>query len=156
NQLARKVRVQVENLERRDAPSANPFTPGDLVVYRTGDGSAAITSAATAIYVAEYTPSGALVQSIALPTVVTGSNNPLTTSGQAPSEGMMLLSANGQKLVLPGYVALPGLAGVASSASTTAAVNISGASNASPIVITSTSAPASAAQVTVAGVGGNT
>src|SRR6476646_382680 len=34
------------------------FTPGDLVVYRVGDGSASLTGIATAVFLDEYTPAG--------------------------------------------------------------------------------------------------
>jgi len=47
---------------------ASSITPGNLVIYRVGDGSAALGTAATAVFLDEYTPLGTLVQSIALPT----------------------------------------------------------------------------------------
>jgi hypothetical protein len=90
------------------------FTPGDVVVYRTGTGSAALSSASTAVFLDEYTPSGTLVQSIALPTTTSGSNNPLTASGSATSEGELTLSSNGQNLLLTGYDATTGVASIAS------------------------------------------
>ena len=43
-----------------------PFTTGNLVLVRVGDGAAALTNAATPVFVEEYTPAGALVQSILL------------------------------------------------------------------------------------------
>src|ERR1043166_9690103 len=55
-----------------------PFTSGNLVVYRVGDGSAPLSANAAAVFVDEYTPAGVLVQSITLPTAVNGSNKRLT------------------------------------------------------------------------------
>lgn len=97
------------------------INPGNLVVVRIGDGAAALTNAAQAVFLDEYTTSGTLVQSIAMPTVVSGSNLPLTNSGTATSEGFLTLSANGQYLVSGGYGTSPGTASVAST--TSAAVN---------------------------------
>lgn len=50
------------------------FTPGNLVVVRIGDGSAALTSAGTAVFLDEYTPAGVFVQAVAMPTAVNGAN----------------------------------------------------------------------------------
>ena len=47
-----------------------PFASGNLVVVRVGAGATALTSAAQQVFVNEYTPTGALVQSIALPTLL--------------------------------------------------------------------------------------
>ena len=93
---------------------ASSFTPGNIVVIRLGDGTAALTSAATPVFLDEYSPTGTLVQSIALPTSVSGSNRILTMSGTATSEGSLTLSANGQYLVLTGYDAATGLVSVSS------------------------------------------
>jgi PEP-CTERM motif len=121
--------------------SAAPFTAGDLVVYRTGTGSAALTSAATAVFVDEYTPSGTLVQSIPMPTSVSGSQLRLTASGTATSEGYLNLSTNDQYITLTGYNAAVGASGVASSSTTggSAVVRVVGRIDASGNVDTSTS-----------------
>lgn len=97
------------------------FTPGNIVVYRVGDGAAALGSTATAVFLDEYTPAGALVQSIAMPTAVVGSNRRLTASGSATSEGFLSLTSNGQYLAVPGYDAALGTAAVAGT--TSASVN---------------------------------
>jgi hypothetical protein len=91
---------------------ASAFTPGNLVVVRVGDGSAALGSAATAVFLDEYSPSGTLVQTIALPT---SASDALTNSGSATSEGALSLSSNGQYLVQAGYRAVPGTTGVVGS-----------------------------------------
>jgi hypothetical protein len=94
------------------------FTPGNLVVLRVGSGSATPSSAATAVFLDEYTPGGTLVQSIALPTTANGNNHVLTLSGTAGSEGALVLSANGQYLSFAGYDAGPGVAKVSSDSTT--------------------------------------
>src|SRR5262245_28648646 len=79
------------------------FTPDDLVIYRVGDGSTVLTNTGNPVCLDEYTTTGTLVQSIALPTTASGSNNPLIASGTATTEGMLTLSADGQYLILTGY-----------------------------------------------------
>jgi len=95
------------------------FTVGNIVVYRVGDGSAALGTTATAVFLDEYTPGGALVQSISMPTAVVGSNRRLTASGSATTEGFLTLTSNGQYLAVPGYDAALGTAAVAGTASAT-------------------------------------
>jgi hypothetical protein len=97
------------------------FTPGNLVVYRLGDGTSALSGAATAAFLDEYTTGGTLVQSLPLPTTVSGSNQPLTNSGSATSEGALARSADGRYLTFAGYGAAPGTASIASSTSATTA-----------------------------------
>ncbi len=108
------------------AAHAVAFTPGNIVVERIGTGSAALTSVSTAVFLDEYTPTGlatqATVQSLALPTAVSGSNNPLSNSGSAASEGGLSLSADGQYLLVAGYAVAPGTASVASSSTTVAPI----------------------------------
>src|SRR4051794_4254196 len=65
---------------------AAAITPGDLVIYRVGDGSAALSANATAVFLDEYTQAGALVQSIPLPS--TGANA-LTAVGNSGTEGII-------------------------------------------------------------------
>src|SRR5262249_33876816 len=60
---------------------------------------------------------GAFVQTISLPTAVSGSNNPLTTSGVATSEGYLNLTTNEQYLVMAGYGVAPGQSSIASTTS---------------------------------------
>ncbi len=104
------------------APAAlAQITPGNLLVSRVGDGVAPLTSAAQARFLDEYTPAGVFVQTIALPTAVSGSNRELTDSGTATSNGFLSQSADGRYIVTAGYGAIPGTAGV--TGSTSAAVN---------------------------------
>jgi hypothetical protein len=87
------------------AALAAEFSVGDLVVTQIGaTGSAtALTSKGTATFLDEISTSGASVQTVALPTTSSGSNNPLTLGGTAGSEGELSLSANGQYLAVAGY-----------------------------------------------------
>src|SRR5262245_17262785 len=79
------------------------FTPGNLVVYRVGDGPAALASSGTAVFLDEYTTAGVLVQTIAVPTATVGSQRRLVCSGTATSEGFLTRSADGQYVVFTGY-----------------------------------------------------
>ena len=97
------------------------FTPGNIVVYRVGDGSAALGSSAAAVFLDEYTTAGVKVNTYALPTNDVGSNQTLTAAGSATSEGELTRSADGQFLVLTGYDAGVGTANLA--ATTSASVN---------------------------------
>ncbi|CRK55993.1 Alkaline phosphatase [Alloactinosynnema sp. L-07] len=103
------------------AATAAAFSPGDIVVARVGTGDAALTNAATPVFLDEFTPDGTLVRTVALPTAGSGANRRVTTSGSATSEGGLSLSQDGRYLTLGGYDADPGTASIASS--TTAAVN---------------------------------
>lgn len=94
---------------------AASFSPNNLVVERVGSGSAALVSgAATAVFLDEYTKTGTLVQSVAMPGGTT-----LTASSSASSEGLINRSADGQSLLITGYNAAPGTASVASTTSST-------------------------------------
>ena len=64
--------------------SAAAFTPGNIVVYRVGDGAAALAGTGTAVFLDEYTPAGVLVQSIAMPTTTSGAHRRLVSSGSRP------------------------------------------------------------------------
>jgi hypothetical protein len=75
-----------------------PFTAGNIVVYRVGDGSTTLSGMVTGVYLDEYTPSGTLVQSIPMP--VTGKK--LTMLGRNEG-GYLTLSNNGKYLVIPGW-----------------------------------------------------
>ncbi|CAN5759732.1 hypothetical protein BH10CHL1_BH10CHL1_25680 [soil metagenome] len=98
---------------------AAPLTPGNLVVLRLGDGSTALSSAAAPVFLDEFTPTGTLVQTLAMPTAVNGANRSLTNSGSAGSEGALARSADLRYLTLAGYDAAPGVAAVVGTASAT-------------------------------------
>ena len=91
------------------SPNAADFITGNIVIYRVGDGSAALSgTTATAVFLDEYTPAGVLVRSIALPTADSGANQTLTAAGTATTEGMLQLSTDGHYLMFSGYDAAPG------------------------------------------------
>jgi hypothetical protein len=93
------------------------IAPGNLVVLRVGNGVNPLSSAAQAMFLDEYTPNGALVQTLALPTTANGNQLPIACSGSASSEGNLQLSPDGRWLTCTGYASAPGLASVASTAS---------------------------------------
>ena len=108
-------RLALTLLEQRETPAA--FAPGDVVVYRVGTGATLTAGAATAAFLDEYSPTGTLVQSIALPTANSGSNLALTASGtQAGTtilgDGSLTDSTDGRYLLAVGYNATPGTTGV--------------------------------------------
>ncbi|MGY2893932.1 beta strand repeat-containing protein [Deinococcus sp. UYEF24] len=110
----------------------------NVTVYQVGDGSAALTSTATAVFLKTFkSDTGAAVSSVALPTTTTGSNKPLTASGTATSEGLLSTSTDGNYLVLTGYAATPGTASVLGSTSASLA-RVIGRVNAAGTVDTST------------------
>ena len=100
---------------------AAPFSPGNVVVYRVGDiGGSPLVNTGAPVYLDEFTPTGVLVQSLAMPTVASTPHNALIASGTATSEGMLSRTADGRALVLTGYNrALGGTGSLASTASNT-------------------------------------
>src|SRR6476646_5439911 len=72
----------------QSAKAANPFTAGNIVIYRVGSGSGSLLNTGNPVFLDEYTPAGALVQSIQLPTDPVGSNRRFIASGTATSEGL--------------------------------------------------------------------
>ncbi len=82
---------------------AAPFTPGNIVVYRVGDGVGSLVNTGNAVFIDEYTPNGVLVQSIALPESSNGTVKGIVASGIATSEGTITLSGDGKYLVVTGY-----------------------------------------------------
>ena len=93
---------------------AGNFTPGNIVILRVGSGLTTLSNASTAVYLDEYTVTGTLVQSIAVPAAVSGSNHALTLSGSAATEGELTLSPGGQYVTFTGFDTVPGYAGVSS------------------------------------------
>jgi len=89
---------------------AGIFGSGNLVIERVGDGTATLSSAATAVTVIEMNKSGATQQTLSLPT--SGSTQ-VTDSGSATSNGY--LNVYNGLLAVSGYNAASGTASVASS-----------------------------------------
>ncbi|HMQ04014.1 MAG TPA: Ig-like domain repeat protein [Pyrinomonadaceae bacterium] len=99
------------NAERKfsigDVPMAS-FVPGNLVIFRVGTGAMGLNTNATPVFLDEYTTTGTFVQSIAMPTTVSGANKRLTASGTATSEGCLSRSPDGRYVALAGYDAAVG------------------------------------------------
>ncbi|AFD24571.1 beta strand repeat-containing protein [Deinococcus gobiensis] len=94
-------------------------TAPNVVVYRVGDGSAALSSVGTAVFLDTFkTDTGALLRTLAMPTATSGTNRALVASGSATSEGLLTRSADGRYLLVPGYGAAVGTASVAGTAAT--------------------------------------
>ncbi len=74
------------------------FTPGNIVVFRAGNG-VALSNLGNPIFLDEYTTAGSLVQSVSLPTTTSGANRQCVTAGTATSEGLISLSTDGQYIV---------------------------------------------------------
>ena len=105
------------------ANAQTAFTAGNIVVLRVGDGTNALTNKGNAVFLDEYDPiSKSKIQSIALPTTVVGTNNPLLLSGTAGSEGALSRSLDGQYLALAGYSTTVGGSTVSLSTTTGTAV----------------------------------
>jgi hypothetical protein len=84
------------------------FTSGNLVVYRIGDGSGALTNTGNRVFLDEYTTGGSLVQSIAMPTNWFGASAPLL-GANGTSEGFITLSVDGRFVLVTGYAGTLGL-----------------------------------------------
>lgn len=78
-----------------------------------GDGSAALTTGATAVTLQRRLIStGILVSSLPMPIAASGANQPFTLGGTASADGSLTLSTNRRTLALAGYAATPGTASV--------------------------------------------
>src|SRR5207253_4442920 len=69
--------------------------PGDLLIYRVGDGSTALGTTSAPVTIDEYTTAGAFVTSYALPS---SGGSALTAVGNATTEGIMSRSIDGTKI----------------------------------------------------------
>ena len=94
-----------------------PFTPGNLVVYtieRLTSGN--LSTAATPVFLREFNPNAtgaqALIQTIPIDASNTSTTFALTASGTAPSDGQLLLSADGTIVTFAGYNVNAGAASV--------------------------------------------
>lgn len=76
------------------------FTPGNLVVVRVGSTDSVLANRSREVFLEEYSPTGTLVQTIAIPHSGT---DKLTIQGTASLEGTLSLSQNKAFLVFGGY-----------------------------------------------------
>ncbi|HVU35449.1 MAG TPA: MBG domain-containing protein [Opitutaceae bacterium] len=102
-------------------PLPKPFTAGNIVVVRVGSGAGSLVSSGNPVFLDEFTPDGALVQSIEVPSAADGNNEPLILGGTATTEGGLTRSADRRFLALAGYATVPG--GPSLSGTTSTAVN---------------------------------
>jgi uncharacterized repeat protein (TIGR01451 family) len=96
----------VQVLESRALLAA--FGSGNVVVYRVGTGTGNLVNTGNSVFLDEFSPSGALVQSLAMPSSDpdgAGPGRALVASGVATSEGGLSRSGDGRFLLIPGYAA---------------------------------------------------
>jgi len=94
------------------------FAPGNIVVSRVGDGTAALSNASAQVQLVEYTVTGVatgVVVTLPVTTAGTAGNRACTNSGSSTTEGIMTLSYDGRYLVHTGYDAIPGVVGISTS-----------------------------------------
>lgn len=90
------------------AAHSSAFGSGNVVVYRVGDGTTAISDTGTKVFLDEYSPSGGSpIQTIELPS----SSAVNLIAGASRSEGMLTRSADGRFLLLTGYQSTLGVFG---------------------------------------------
>lgn len=95
------------------APDLAMVAPVTFMVVRVGDGQAALTSAAQAVFIEKKKLDGTAVGNpIALPIAANGNTRAFTLSGTSTSEGYLSHSDTGSCVVLGGYDAAPGTAAV--------------------------------------------
>lgn len=83
---------------------AAPITPGNLVIFRAGSGTNSLSSTTgNDVILDERTPTGTLVQSIAI--TATGAGTKLITAGGATAEGALSISPDGRYVTFGGYSA---------------------------------------------------
>jgi len=99
------------------AGMAGPFTAGNIVVTQIGDGTAALGTASTAVFMVELTPAGAVVQSIPMPVAAAGANRALTVRGSSTSTGHLARSVDGRFLTMAGFDSVPGVTPISSTTS---------------------------------------
>lgn len=114
------------------------ITQGDVVVVRIGDGSTALSANTAPVFLDEYTTSGSFVQTIAMPTSVSGLDLALTMSGNATAEGDLTISPDNQYLALTGFNFGTGVISPATTAATVVARSVGIVTVSSGAVNTST------------------
>ncbi len=108
----------LDNATSGDIIVLPPFTAGNLVVERMEG----LSNSGTVVSCVEYDTSGTLMQTITLPNATNRpSANPfnLMDSGSATSNGQLTRSADGTKIVMPGYNGTNNEASIAGSSAAT-------------------------------------
>ena len=96
------------------ARAQSSFTPGNVVIYRVGDGGGPLVNTGNPVFLDEYSPTGTLVQSIPMPystsfitarpgATIAYVRSALVASGSAVEEIGISRSADGRFLILTGY-----------------------------------------------------
>jgi hypothetical protein len=120
----RKPGLCLEPLEKREVLTA--FAPGDLIILRVGDGPG--YNGTAPLFLDEYTPAGALVQSVAVPfnqTVGGPGNQPLTIDlSAAAGNGQLNRSYDGSVLTFGGLDS--GIGSITATGSADRAIAIAG------------------------------
>jgi hypothetical protein len=93
------------------------FAPGNLVVLRVGDGSAALGNSGTASFLDQYSPTGVNQSPMVTYSNPTTGGTRLVASGSTVSEGYITRSADGTQIVVSGYDNAVGTATIASNLS---------------------------------------
>lgn len=94
------------------------FTTGNIVVLQVGNGTAALSNAATPLFLKEYNTSTANQTSpVKIVNIDTSGAARLTLGGTTSSEGQITLSSDSTRIVIAGYDAAAGTASVGSTAS---------------------------------------
>ena len=85
------------------------FTPGNLVIYRKGDGTSALTNCGNPVFLDEYTTDAVThVQAVMLRTNYFGANSPLLANGTEFADGLITRSVDGRFILVNGYGATLG------------------------------------------------
>src|SRR6476620_6392333 len=79
--------------------NAAPIAPGDLLIYRAGNGESLVNTG-NAVFIDEYTRAGVLVQSIPMPTVANGAQQALYSPGNSSSEGLLTRTSDSNYVML--------------------------------------------------------
>lgn len=95
------VAIAAVGFGQQRAVQAAPITPGNLVIYRAGSGTNALTNTGNNVFLDEYTTAGSLVQSIVI--TATGTGTKLVSAGLSTSEGPLSISADGRWIGFSGY-----------------------------------------------------
>src|SRR5262249_20069668 len=89
---------------------ATPACTQTFTLFHVGTGSPALGGTGTAAFLETYYPIAAstAISTVTLPTAASGSNQPLTLTGNSTTEGGLSRSTDGHYLVIPGYAVAPG------------------------------------------------
>lgn len=90
-------------LQSSDCPAQTPLGFNNVVVLQSGTGGTGISTVTT---LQEFTPGGAPVQTITLPS--SGAGTKLTNIGSTSTEGTLSISPDGRWITFGGYDATPG------------------------------------------------